>query len=67
MIFSSFTSRGQQCNVLKRFFAYLKIKQDIKRGSMHKSKKLLDKAKEMALKVWGIKPGELVKQELVEV
>ena len=50
MIFSSFTSSGQQCNVIKRYFAYLKIKQDIKRGSRSNSKKLLDKAKEMALK-----------------
>ena len=50
MIFTSFTSSGQQCNVIKRYFAYLKIKQDIKRGSRSNYKNLLDKAKEMALK-----------------
>ena len=34
---------------MKRFFAFLKIKQDIKRGNMHQNQVLLEKAKNMSL------------------
>ena len=34
---------------MKRFFAFLKIKQDIKSGRMHQNQVLLEKAKNMSL------------------
>merc|ERR1712088_970009 len=42
-------SDQSHCLYIKRFFAYLRIKQDIKGGRLHKNDVLLEKAKNMSL------------------